>query len=74
MEKPILILHHAHQSNKVLVAMMNLIIDFVISKKFNAFIVEKDVLLSSWFPTTKNIKKTEAKAFYTISRFKIYQQ
>ena len=74
MEKPILILHHAHQANEVLVAMMDLIIDFVILEKFNTFIVEKDVPLSSWFPTTKNIKKTEAKAFNTISRFKMHQQ
>lgn len=68
MEKPILILQHAHLANKVSLAMMDLIIDFVIPENFSTFIAEKVVPLSSWFPTAKKIKKTEAKAFNTTSR------
>lgn len=61
-------LQHAHQANKVSLAMMDLIIDFVIPENFSTFIAEKVVPLSLWFPTAKKIKKTEAKAFNTTSR------
>ena len=56
------------QDKDMSLAMMVPIIEFVIPKKFNVPIREKDVPLSSWVQATKKTKNTPSQAFYPVSR------